>query len=147
MAAEPSDQVSNGQRAFWTFLFYTLCGPFFAALVYALAVLLAPPLKLGALLPADLPPIGEAVAGVFVWAAIPAALAAIGLIPMVLRRGHFGWIEAAAAGVIAFAAAAALMPFDARGSLPVLAFTAGLVSLAVRHVLLTANILVPPDSP
>lgn len=146
MTTEPSHQVGNGQRAFWTFLFYTLCGPFFAALAFALAVLLAPPLKLGPLLPTDLPPFGEAVAGVFVWAAVPAALAAIGLIPMVLRRGRFGWIEAAAAGVIGFAAGAALMPFDARGAMPVLAFAAGLVSLAVRHVLITANILVPTET-
>jgi hypothetical protein len=139
--ANTQDEVGNGQRAFWTFLFYTLCGPFFAALAYAGANILAPPLKLGALLPAGLPPLGEGVAGVFVWAALPAAMAAIGLVPMVWRRGRFGWIEAAAAGVIAFAAASALAPFEAHGALPVLAFTAGLVSLMVRHVLLAANIL------
>lgn len=143
--AEPAGEASNGQRAFWTFLFYTLCGPFFAALTYAIVVLLAPPLKLGALLPDGLPPLGETVAGVFVWSALPSALAAFGLIPMVLRRGRFGWIEAATAGVIAFAAAAALAPFDARGALPALAFMAGLVSLAVRHVLLSANILREPE--
>jgi hypothetical protein len=136
-----SVEVSNGQRAFWTFLFYTLCGPFFAALAFACVALLAAPLKLEALLPPDLPPLGETVIAIFVWAALPAALAAIGLLPMVLRRGTFGWIEAAAAGVIAFAAGAALMPFDARGALPALAFAAGLVSLGVRHVLLAAGIL------
>lgn len=139
--AEPSDTIGNGQRALWTFLFFTLCGPFFAALAYAAAVILASPLKLGALLPETLPPLGEAVAGVFVWAALPAALAAIGLLPMVLKRGTFGWVMAAAAGVVGFAAAAALAPFGHQDALPVLAFAAGLIALAVRFVLLAAGIL------
>lgn len=137
----PSGAGSNGQRAFFTFLFYTLCGPFFAALAYAAAIVLAPPLRLGALLPAGLPPLGPAVTSVFVWSALPAALAAVMLVPMVLRRGTFGWIEAAAVGVIAFAAAAVLAPFQNFGALTVLAFVAGLVSLAVRQTLLIANIL------
>lgn len=145
--AGASDEAGNGQRAFWTFLFFTLCGPFFAALAYAAVVILAPPLKLGALLPAGLPSLGEAVAGVFVWSALPAALTALGLVPMVLRRGTFGWVEAAAAGVIAFAAATVIAPFQHDVTLAVLAFCAGLVSLAVRTVLLAVNILrsAPPS--
>lgn len=138
---EPRGDIGNGQRAFWTFLFYTLCGPFFAALAYAAIAILAPPLKLGALLPASLPPLGEAVLNVFVWGALPAALAAIGLAPMVLRRGTFGWVVAAAAGVIAFAAATAIAPFESHDALPAMAFLAGLVSMAVRAVLLAAGIL------
>lgn len=134
-------EPGNGQRAFWTFLFFTLCGPFFAALAYAAVVILAPPLKLGALLPNALPPLGEAVAGVFVWSALPAGLAALGLLPFVLKRGSLGWIEAAAAGVIGFAAATAVAPFEHGGALPAMAFLAGLIALAVRHVLLAANIL------
>lgn len=139
--AETTEVTSNGQRAFWTFLFYTLCGPFFAALTYAGIVILAPPLKLGALLPAGLPPLGPAVASVFVWSALPAALAAIAVIPMVLRRGTFGWVVAAAAGVIAFAAATVIAPLEHRDALPAMAFLAGLVSLGVRAVLLAAGIL------
>lgn len=135
------DDVGNGQRALWTFLFYTLLGPFLAAVLYALATVLAGPLKLAALLPEGLPPLGEGVASVFVWSALPAALAALGLVPMVLRRGRFGWIEAAAAGVLAFAAANVVAPFQSQGALPFLAFVAGLVSLGVRHVLRAANIL------
>jgi hypothetical protein len=138
---EPRRDIGNGQRAFWTFLFYTLCGPFFAALAYAAIAILAPPLKLGALLPASLPPLGEAVLSVFVWGALPAALAAIGLAPMVLRRGTFGWVVAAAAGVIAFAAATTIAPFESHDALPAMAFLAGLVSMAVRAVLLAAGIL------
>lgn len=134
-------EIGNGQRAFWTFLFFTLCGPFFAALAYAAAVILAPPLKLGALLPVGSPPLGEAVAGVFVWSALPAALAALGVMPMVFRRGTFGWVMAAAAGVIAFAAATAIAPIEHEVTLAVLAFFAGLIALAVRYVLLAAGIL------
>ncbi len=134
-------EIGNGQRAFWTFLFFTLCGPFFAALAYAAAVILAPPLKLGALLPVGSPPLGEAVAGVFVWSALPAALAALGVMPMVFRRGTFGWVVAAAAGVIAFAAATAIAPIQHEVTLAVLAFFAGLIALAVRYVLLAAGIL------
>ena len=102
--------VGNGQRAFWVFLGFTLVGPFFAALLYAVVALLAPFLKLSALLPLGLPPLGQAAMAIFVWAAVPSALAAVGLIPMVFRRGGFGPIIAAAAGVIAFAAGNALAP-------------------------------------
>lgn len=138
-----SQEVGNGQRAFWTFLFYTLCGPFFAALAYAAFAILAPPLQLGALLPPGTPPLGEAVAAIFVWSALPAALTALAVIPIVVRRGTYGWVIAAAAGVIAFAAAVAIAPFDHRDALPALAFAAGLISLAVRSVLLTAGIIKP----
>ena len=134
-------EIGNGQRAFWTFLFFTLCGPFFAALAYAAVMILAPPLKLGALLPVGSPPLGEAVASVFVWSALPAALAALGVMPMVFRRGAFGWVVAAAAGVIAFAAATAIAPIQHEVTLAVLAFFAGLIALAVRYVLLAAGIL------
>lgn len=139
--ANGNSGASNGARALWTFLFYTLCGPFLAALIYAAAIVLAPPLKLGPLLPAGLPALGEATVGVFVWSALPAALAALILVPMVLRRGTFGWIEAAAAGVIAFAAATVLAPFQNYGGLSVLAFLAGVVALLVRYVLLAVGIL------
>lgn len=137
----PSSEIGNGQRAFWTFLFYTLCGPFFAALAFAAFAILAAPLNLAALLPPGLPPLGEAVAAIFVWSALPAALAALAIVPMVLKRGTFGWMIAASAGVIAFAAAMTLAPIPHQDALPALAFAAGLVSLAVRLVLLAAGII------
>lgn len=135
--------VGNGQRAFWVFLGFTLVGPFFAALLYAVVALLAPFLKLSALLPPGLPPLGQAAMAIFVWAAVPSALAAVGLIPMVFRRGGFGPIIAAAAGVIAFAAGNALAPIAYQDYLPALAFAAGLVSLGVRSALLAGNIILP----
>ena len=139
--ADPTSDVSNGQRALWTFLFYTLCGPFFAALLYAAIMILAPLLNLGALLPAALPPLGEAVTGVFIWSALPAALAALGLVLLVLKRGSFNWGEAAIAGVFGFAIAVVVFPPEHLAANTWLAFLAGVISLAVRHVLLASNIL------
>lgn len=135
--------IGNGQRAFWVFLGYTLVGPFFAALIYVIVALLAPLLKLSALLPSGLPPLGQAAIAIFVWSAVPAALAAVGLIPMVFRRGGFGPVIAAAAGVIAFAAGNALAPVPYQDYLPALAFAAGLVSVGVRSALLAGNIILP----
>ena len=55
--------------------------------------------------------------------------------------GGFGWIEAAAAGVIAVGAAAVLFPFPHQGMLTSIAFLGGLVSVALRAVLLRVGIL------
>ena len=136
-----SDSVGNGQRTLWMFLFYTLVGPFFGALAVAVGMIVAPLLGLSATLPAGLPPLGVAVILAYVWCAVPSALAAVGLAPLVLRRGRFGMVEAAAAGVVAFAAAAQLFPIPHEGSLTWLAFLAGLVSVALRTVLNRGGIL------
>lgn len=134
-------EASNLQRAFWTFLGYTLAGPFFAALALATISILAPVLGLGGLLPNDLPGVGETATVTFIWSVLPAALAAVIVIPMVLNRGQFGWIEAAAAGVVAFAAVVAFSNMPHREYLPALGFLAGLVSLGVRSALISGNIL------
>jgi hypothetical protein len=49
----------------------------------------------------------------------------------------------AAAGVIAFAVAALLLPFGLEDARPYLAFLAGLIAIAVREVLIRARILAP----
>lgn len=134
-------QISNAQRALWTFLLYMLVAPFFGALAVAAILLLAPLIGLGAWLPPGLPPLGPAAGSAYVWSALPAGLAALGLAPMVLKRGGFGWIEAAAAGVIAVGAAAVLFPFPHQGMLTSIAFLGGLVSVALRAVLLRVGIL------
>jgi len=125
----------------WTFLIYTLVGPFFAAVVVAAALALAPPLGLGSLLPNNLPPLGAATITTFVWAVIPAVLVALALSPIALRQDSIGWIVAAVAGAVAFAIAATLFPIGMEGARPYLAFLAGLISLAVRQVLVRAGIL------
>ena len=45
------ESMSGAQRALWTFLMYTLVGPFFAAIVIAAVLVLAPLLGPCALLP------------------------------------------------------------------------------------------------
>ncbi len=132
--------ISNGQRALWTFLLFTLVGPFFAALAVAAALMLAPVFKLAPLLPANLA-VGPAAVTSFIWSAIPATLAAIAVVPMVLRRGTFGWIVAAGAGVVALAAASVLFPIaypELRTALMVLA---GVVAVGLRHMLAAMGII------
>ncbi len=133
--------MSGAQRALWMFLIYTLVGPFFAAVVVAAALALAPPLGLGSLLPDNLPPLGAATITTFVWAVIPAVLVALALSPIALRQDSIDWIVAAVAGAVAFAIAATLFPIGMEGTRPYLAFLAGLISLAVRQVLVRAGIL------
>lgn len=132
--------ISNGQRALWTFLLFTLVGPFFAALTVAAALMLAPVFKLAPLLPANLA-VGPAAVTSFIWSAIPATLAAVAVVPMVLRRGTFGWIVAAGAGVVALAAASVLFPIaypELRTALMVLA---GVVAVGLRHMLAAMGII------
>jgi len=133
--------MSNAQRALWTFLIYTLVGPFFAALAIAAVLALAAGLGLSDYLPGDLPPLAQAAVATFVWSAGPAFLTALMLAAMVWRSGTFSWILAAAAAVIAFALAAAVLPFGQEDARPYLAFLAGLIAIIVRAVLVRARVL------
>jgi hypothetical protein len=135
------EQVSHWQRAMWAFLFYTLVAPLLAALAIV-AVLLAGPWT-GLALPETTPaaPLGVAAVSVYLWAALPAGLAALVLVPFILRRGTVGFVEAAVAGVCAFAVALAIAPFPHGGTVPYLAGLAGLVSVAVRSILRSGKIL------
>lgn len=135
------DKVSNLQRAFWTFLAYTLIGPFLAGLGVAAAVILAPILQLSPLLPAGLPNAGIAAVLAFVWSALPAAIAGLAMFALVWRTGGFGALSAAAAGVAGFGIALAFSNMPYREYLVALAFFAALVSLGVRYALMTGNIL------
>jgi uncharacterized membrane protein YeaQ/YmgE (transglycosylase-associated protein family) len=139
------EEMGNTHRAFWMFLFYTLIGPFFGAFVVALALLIGPAAGLGPRLPAPAAPTGLVILSAYVWSAIPSALAAVILLPMVLRRGRFGWLEGAIAGVVGFAAAAALFPIPNQDLLPYFAMLAGLVSVAARVVLLRARVISEPS--
>ena len=143
------DGMTGAQRALWTFLFYTLVGPFIGALLLSLLMPLA---MVAGLLPgvAGLEPagiasfMGWAALFAYVWAAPAAALTALGLLPFVLRRGTFGWIAAAVAGVIAFAVTAVLFSLPVPDAIPYLAFLAGVVSLINRAVLIRFGVLVAP---
>jgi hypothetical protein len=133
--------VSNLQRALWTFLIYALVGPFFAGLCVAAAVGLAPPLGIGSLLPDGIAPLGPSAVAAFVWSAVPAMLTGLVLAGVVWRTGGMSWFVAVAVAIIAFAAAAMVLPLHLDGARPYLAFLAGLVSLAVRQVLIQGDII------
>jgi len=140
------DGIANTQRAVWTFLFYALVGPFIGALAIvvlmpiATAFELLPEIQSNA--PAGmLPLLGRTAVYAYVWAALPAVLAALGLVPFVIRDGTFGWIHAAIAGVLAFAVAAVLFVLPVPELIAYLAFLAGLVSLVCRSILIRAGVL------
>jgi hypothetical protein len=132
---------TNAQRALVTFLGFTLAGPFFAALALVALRLLVGPLNLGALLPANTPPAGALGLAVFVWAVVPATLAALALAALVLARGALPPFAAAAAGVVAFVAATVLLPVPIGEARVPLAVLAGGVALAVRGALRAARLL------
>lgn len=142
------DGMTNAQRALWTFLFYTLIGPFIGAILLSVLMPLA---VVAGLLPeiADLDSAGIisftgwAALFTYVWAAPAAALAALGLLPFVLRNGTFGWIAAAVAGVIAFAVTAVVFALPVPEAIPYLAFLAGVVSLINRVILIRIGVLAP----
>jgi hypothetical protein len=78
---------------------------------------------------------------VFVWSAIPAAIAALALVVVVLLRGSFGWLEAAAAGIAGFMLAILASPGALGKGVPFFAFVAGLVAVGVRQILVAGRIL------
>jgi hypothetical protein len=133
--------VANGQRALWTFLIYALAGPFFAALALVILIALAGVFGLSGLLPVEAG-LGEAALAAFVWSAVPAVITGLILGGVVWRTGGLSWVVAAAVAVIAFAGAAMLLPLDLHDARPYLAFLAGVVSIAVRQVLIQADIIV-----
>jgi len=133
--------VTNTQRALWTFLFYALLAPFFAALVLGVVLLLASLFGLADLLPDDAAPSGASAIATFVWAIVPAVLTALALAAMAWQRGGFSWIVAAAAAVIAFSLAAVLVPIGLEDARPYLAFLAGLVAVAVREILVRMAVI------
>ncbi len=135
-----TETVTNAQRALWMVLLTSLAAPFFAGLLDVALTLAAPAFDF-ALPPRLQKTVGDVALGAFAWSAFPATLAAVGLSPFVLQSGSYGWLHAAVAGVVAFTAAVILFPFDHGGSLPYLAFFAGLVAIGMRSLLISAGIL------
>jgi hypothetical protein len=135
--------VTNAQRALWTLLIYALVAPFFAGLAVAAVVALARGVGLPSIVPEVVAGAGEAGLVAFVWSALPAVVTALILAGVVWRTGALSWIAAAAVAIIAFAAAAMLLPLELHDARPYLAFLAGLVSVGVRQVLIQAEII--PD--
>ncbi|HUS97179.1 MAG TPA: hypothetical protein VMX97_10600 [Hyphomicrobiaceae bacterium] len=148
--------MSNRQRALWTFLFFTLVGPFFGALV---AVAGAPFLiwaNIGPFMAGDHPPydwsnlpsggtlmpfLGQIAILTYIWCALPAALTGASLVPHVLRKGTVGWIEAAVGSALCLAASVVVLRFQHGGLLAYMCFAAALAGLLIWFVLRRAGVL------
>ncbi len=134
------NSLSNVQRALWMVLITSLVAPFFAGLIEVALSLLSPTLDF-LLPPRGNEPLGEAAVDAFVWGALPATVAALGLTPFVLQHGTYSWLQAAVAGVLGFGAGAIIFPFGAGGALPFLAFIAGLIAIGMRALLIAGRVL------
>ncbi len=143
----PQIQSANRQRAFWTFLFVTLVGPFVAALIVFLLTLGSGLLRMG---PPSLQGLaGDALASraavwavsSYVWASIPAAISGAGLAGLVMWRGTFSMLEAAVAGVLALFLAMLVLSAPPAGHALPLAIIAAVSSVFCRHVLVKARVL------
>jgi hypothetical protein len=141
------NDMSNGQRALWTFLMCTLVGPFLVGITVLLITLASGALQMG---PPSLKGIPMAAVGAkaaqwgltsFVWSALPAGLAGAFLAAIVSLRGTVDWFIAAAAAIASFGVASVLAP----GLLPnhhsFLAAIAGLVGVACWYLLVRARIM------
>jgi hypothetical protein len=138
--------ITNGQRAVWTFLFYTLISPFLAALV-VLAMVMG-----GSLFGVQSMDVGgvqmtptraalPAAVNAYVWAALPAGLTGAALAALVSLRGTFGWLEAAAAGAVSMTVVAYITKGLSPDALVLAAFIAACTAVACRGVLQRARIV------
>ncbi len=139
------DQPNGAQKALWTFLGYTLVGPFFAALGVAVVAMVATLFGIPLPLADGAVNAGFIGAATFVWSALPAGLAGLAMAFMVWRTGSIGTLSAAIAGVLAFAVVFFFSNMPHREYFVVLAFFAGLVSLAVRAALQAGGIIGPSE--
>lgn len=134
------NKISNTVRALWMVLIISLAAPFFAGLIFVGLQFL------GSATNFLLPPrpgeaIGEVAVDAFIWSALPATVAALGLTPFVLQSGTYTWLQAAVAGVLGFMAGVIIFPFPAGPAMPFLAFLAGLVAIGMRALLMSGGIL------
>jgi hypothetical protein len=148
--------MSNLQRGFWSFLFFTLVGPFFAALGAALVLPILMSQQMGPFAPG-----GDGLAGggvpvsaallmaqtgllavrIYIWSAIPAAIAGLIFATCVSRGWATGWATAGIAGVVGFSVAAIVTAFPHGGLLPYIALFAGLVAIVCRAAIRQAGLL------
>jgi hypothetical protein len=133
--------MSNSQRALWTFLMFALVGPFFAALSVVIVVALASIADLAGHLPGGAQDMGAAGLTTFVWAAVPSVVTGLVLAGVVLRAGGFSWFMAALVAIIVFSVATEVMWFTLQDIRVFLTPLAGLVAVAVREMLIRAQIL------
>lgn len=151
--------MSSTQRGFWTFLFFTLVGPFFAAVGVMLAVPVLVWQQMGPFSGANYGVLGAADLSVpqvlsfaaitairsYVWSAIPAAITGLLVGIVVAREWYSGWGVVGSLGVFGFMLAVIGMPIEHGGLLAYIAVFAGFVAIACRAVGVKAGLLRAED--
>lgn len=142
------EAIGNGQRALWTFLMFTLVGPFVGALMVLVLALGAgllqtgPTSLKGLALPALLAKASAWAVTSYVWSALPAAVAGAAAAAWVVLRGNLPWLASASFAAIATSVAAAIAGGTARDHLTFIAGLAALAAIAVHVALRRGRIIV-----
>ena len=148
--------MSNLRRGFWSFLFFTLVGPAFAAL----GVLIVVPLMLhnqigpyagshfGVLAISEAPAVAQTMTysafiavRSYIWSAIPATISGLLFALILLRDWYSGWGTAGCVGVFGLMIAAIAMPFSHGGLLAYIVVFAGFVAVACRACIVKAGVI------
>ncbi len=141
-------EISDGQRALWTFLGATLVAPFLAAVVIFLASLLfgfvlgRGPSSLLALDPAGkLAWSATKAVETYVWCAIPAGISGAIAAGVVYATGKLHWLAAASIAAIVASAVAAFSGGMLATHITPIAFIAATVAIVLQLLLRRARIL------
>ena len=146
--AKTANQVSNGERALWTFLMCTLVAPFLAALVIFLASVISGYVGRG---PASLLALDRAgqlgwaaqkAIETYVWSAIPAGLGGAGLALAVYLRGSVHWLAGATAGAVIVSILAVLAGGMMAQHLTPMAFIGAAIGALMIYLLKRGRILI-----
>jgi hypothetical protein len=141
------ENVTRGQRAFWSALITTLAAPLLGGLIVLLLSLGAGALGKG---PDSLKALdtagqwawaAEKALATFVWSALPAAAAGAILAALILARGAFGWLEAATVGAVVVSAGAWLTGGLVLQHLVPVATIAAVVGIAMWRMLTRGGVV------
>lgn len=139
--------VSNGQRAFWTFLFSTLVAPFLAAVIILVSSLVAGAIGRGPASLLALDPAGklawsaQKAVETYVWAALPAGVAGLIAALVVLMTGRLPWLVAATVAAVAATILAALAGGMLAQHITPIALIAAVAGIGTRALLVRGGIL------
>lgn len=139
--------VSNGQRAFWTFLIATLVAPFLAAVVILISSLIAGaigrgPASLLALEPAQkLAWAAQKAVETYVWSAIPAAISGAIAAGIVYFSGTLPWLAAASVAAVVASALAALAGGMLAQHITPVAFIAAITGILTQRILIRGSVI------
>jgi hypothetical protein len=145
--ATRGSDISNGQRALWSFLLITLVAPFLAAVVILLASVISGYVGRGpaSLLALDragqLAWAAEKAVQTYVWSALPAGIAGAGFAAWIYAYGTAPWLLAATLGAVVISVMATLAGGMLAQHLSIMAFIAAVVGIAMWGLLRRTGII------